>query len=250
MALLLLFSIAVPTGFCSCDLDTTQIRVFPAVNQNIAGVFQVSFVNYLNQAKYAFNASEARSLCLSLGVTIASVSQVEKALTRGLETCRFGWTDEHLAVIPRIRAEVNCGQNQTGLVKWRAALTRQFDVFCFNESDPAALLDPTTISMPSRSTSQSMLQRASSTTSKPVFFTHADSEAEQALIVGSAQGSSGKKTVVITSVVAIFLVALVAVVYIKIKRKSDKEPYIDKEEWTHAKYTETKKSCSTKVDSV
>lgn len=206
----------------------------------------MSSVNYLNQASYAFNASEARSLCLSLGVNIASIPQIEKALTRGLETCRFGWTDEHLAVIPRIRAQLTCGRNQTGLVKWRAELTKKFDAFCFNESDTTALLDPTT-SMSSRSTSPSMLHRASSTTSQPI---HMDSEAEQALLVGSAQGSSGKKTVVITSVVAVFVVALVAVVYIKIKCKSDKEPYIEREEWTHVKYTEAKKSCSTKVDSV
>uniref|UniRef100_A0A8C6SSN9 Link domain-containing protein n=1 Tax=Neogobius melanostomus TaxID=47308 RepID=A0A8C6SSN9_9GOBI len=250
MALLLLSSIAMSIGFCRCDFDTTQIRVFPAVNRSIAGVFQVSFVNYLNQANYNFNASEARSLCLSLGVNIASISQVQKALTRGLETCRFGWTDEHLAVIPRIRAQVNCGQNKTGLVEWREALSKKFDVFCFNESDTAELFDPTTTSMPTTSTSHSVLHRTSSITSQPIFFTHVDSKAEQASIVGSVQGSPGKKTVVITSVVAVFLVALVTVVYIKVKRKADKEPYIEREEWTHVKYTDAKKSGSTKVVSV
>ncbi|XP_072321428.1 lymphatic vessel endothelial hyaluronic acid receptor 1a [Eucyclogobius newberryi] len=246
MNLLLLLSIAASVGLCICDLDTTKLRVFPAADRTIAGVFQVSSVNDWNQAYYAFNASEARDLCESLGVNIASISQIEKALSRGLETCRFGWTDEHLAVVPRITAQLNCGQNQTGLVRWRAALTKQFDVFCFNESDTAALLDPTT--MPTQSTSLSMLQTFA--TFQPIFFTLMDSEAEKALRVGSAKGSSGKKTVVITSVVAVFLVAIVAVVYIKLKCKSDKEPHIEKEEWTHVKYTETKKSCPTKVDSV
>lgn len=62
--------------------------VFPAVNSSIAGVFQVTYINDLNQPKYGFNASEARKLCLTLGVNIASKAQVQKALRRGLETCR------------------------------------------------------------------------------------------------------------------------------------------------------------------
>lgn len=47
---------------------------------------------------------------------------------------RFGWTDEHLAVIPRKKALVSCGKNKTGVVTWRAAVTQKFDVFCFNET--------------------------------------------------------------------------------------------------------------------
>lgn len=236
--------------FCRCELHTPNLRAFPAFNQSIAGVFQVSFVNNLNQAVYAFNVSEARTCCLSLGVSIASVSQVQKALTRGLETCRFGWTDEHLAVIPRIRAQSRCGQSKTGLVKWRASLDQKFDVFCFNESDAAAQVDlPTpSVSVLTESTSHSAPHQASSTTSQAL--PPDGSEAEQAPIVGSSQGSSGKKTVVITSVVAVLLVAIAAVVYIKVKRNSDKEPYIDKEEWAQVKYTEPKKSSLTKVDSV
>lgn len=62
--------------------------VFPAANKSIAGVLQATSLNHLNQPQYAFNASEARRLCLSLGVTIASKAQVKEALSRGLETCR------------------------------------------------------------------------------------------------------------------------------------------------------------------
>uniref|UniRef100_A0AAQ5ZI07 Link domain-containing protein n=1 Tax=Amphiprion ocellaris TaxID=80972 RepID=A0AAQ5ZI07_AMPOC len=94
-------------------------------NQSIAGVLQVTSLNYLNQPQYAFNASEARRICLSLGLSIATKAQVERALSRGLETCRFGWIDEHFAVIPRIQALVNCGKNQTGLVPWRASVTQK-----------------------------------------------------------------------------------------------------------------------------
>uniref|UniRef100_A0A8C5N870 Link domain-containing protein n=1 Tax=Gouania willdenowi TaxID=441366 RepID=A0A8C5N870_GOUWI len=115
-------------------LDPTCAHYFPLPFPVVAGVFQVTRLNDFNQPHYAFNASEARLLCLSLGVHIASKAQVETALTRGFETCRFGWIDEYLAVIPRIRALINCGKNQTGLVPWRASVKKKFDVFCFNES--------------------------------------------------------------------------------------------------------------------
>lgn len=62
--------------------------VFPTGKHSILGVFQVSSVNGLRQPVYAFNASEARLLCLSLGAVIASKDQVKDALARGLETCR------------------------------------------------------------------------------------------------------------------------------------------------------------------
>ncbi|KAJ0002231.1 hypothetical protein NQD34_002027 [Periophthalmus magnuspinnatus] len=249
MNVLLLLSIAASVCLCVCDLDP-NIRFFPPLGHSVAGVFQVSYVNSLNQPYYAFNASDARSRCESLGVNIASVSQVINALTRGLETCRFGWTDEHLAVVPRVTAQVNCGQNQTGLVRWRAPITKKFDVFCFNESDADTETRPTVphIIFLSSATIQHNLSLSSEFT-QPSVDTHSDSKAEKALRVGSTQGSSGKKTVVITSVVAVFLVAIVAVVYIKVKRNSGKEPYIEGEEWTHVKY-ETKKNCQTKVDSV
>lgn len=75
-----------------CDLNLQLLLMlfaaFPGANQSIAGVFQATHFNYLNQPKYAFNASEARQLCLSLGVIMASKAEVQTALSRGLETCR------------------------------------------------------------------------------------------------------------------------------------------------------------------
>lgn len=62
--------------------------VSPGFNQSIAGVMLVTSLNELNQPEYAFNASEARRLCWSFGLNIASKAQVQKALSRGLETCR------------------------------------------------------------------------------------------------------------------------------------------------------------------
>ncbi|XP_038825277.1 lymphatic vessel endothelial hyaluronic acid receptor 1-like [Salvelinus namaycush] len=119
-------------SFSGLHVDPSKINAFP--ERQIAGVFLVSYTNNLNQFAYAFNASEAREVCWSLGVTMASNSQVEEAQRLGLETCRFGWIDEHFAVIPRIEASKTCGQNQTGVIKWRASVTKLFDVFCFNAS--------------------------------------------------------------------------------------------------------------------
>uniref|UniRef100_A0A8C7IZX4 Lymphatic vessel endothelial hyaluronic receptor 1a n=1 Tax=Oncorhynchus kisutch TaxID=8019 RepID=A0A8C7IZX4_ONCKI len=116
-------------------INVSLIPLTPAFpERQIAGVFLVSYTNDLNQFTYAFNASEAREVCWYLGVTMASNSQVEEAQRLGLETCRFGWIDEHFAVIPRIEASKTCGQNQTGVIKWRASVTKLFDVFCFNAS--------------------------------------------------------------------------------------------------------------------
>lgn len=203
-------------------IDTSKIRVFPAGNSSIAGVFQVSYINDLNQSQYAFNASDARKLCLTLGLNIASKAQVEKALRRGLETCRFGWIDEHLAVVPRIKALSNCGKNGTGLVTWRAAVTQKFDVFCFNESDDTAQLMDTTTQLPSESaysTSPSSPRTVSSAfTTPPYFLRTADSEAEATRFVGIAQGSAGTKVVLIASTCALLLIAMVIFAYIILKR--------------------------------
>ncbi|KAG7483044.1 lymphatic vessel endothelial hyaluronic acid receptor 1 [Solea senegalensis] len=177
-----------------------DIRVFPAANRSIAGVFQVSSLNDLSHPEYAFNASEARTLCSSLGVSIATKAQVQEALRRGLETCRFGWIDEHLAVIPRVKALSNCGKSQTGLVSWRASVTKRFDVFCFNETD---------------------------------------TEAEAARHTGSTKSSSGGKAVLITSTCALLLTTIIIIVYFKLKRINTEgfdvekqQESIETEDWT------------------
>ncbi|XP_026176317.1 lymphatic vessel endothelial hyaluronic acid receptor 1a [Mastacembelus armatus] len=236
------------------NIDIDHIRVFPAVNQSIAGVFQVSYLNDLHQPSYGFNASEARRLCLFLGVTIASKAQVQEALRRGLETCRFGWTDEHLAVIPRIKPLTVCGQNQIGLVTWRATVTHPFDAFCFNESDAAIQLMHAANDRPlssSRATnsithSASSSSHPSSSSSSPKII---DSESESAHFVSSAQGSPRGKVALITSTCALLLVAVIFVVYLKLRRScswsSDmrqQQESTKTEEWTCVKIVkETKK---------
>uniref|UniRef100_UPI0037E74167 lymphatic vessel endothelial hyaluronic acid receptor 1a isoform X2 n=1 Tax=Semicossyphus pulcher TaxID=241346 RepID=UPI0037E74167 len=208
------------------DIDRRHIRVFPAVNQSIAGVFQVTHLNHLNQPQYAFNASEARGLCSSLGVIIASKAEVQTALSRGLETCS--------------KALSNCGRNQTGLVMWRASVTQKFDVFCFNESDAAIQLKDTTTDSPSVSTrtphSTSSSTSAPSSSSNPE---SSESEAEPARFVSKAKGSSGGKAILIITTCALLLVAVIILAYLKMRRcRSDtkqQEEYIQTEEWTCVK---------------
>ncbi|TNN86598.1 hypothetical protein EYF80_003066 [Liparis tanakae] len=81
-----LFAITPVTSYQ--HIESSRIRVFPAENQSIAGVFTVSGLDDFSRSQYSFNASDARKLCSSLGVNIASKAQVQEALTRGLETCR------------------------------------------------------------------------------------------------------------------------------------------------------------------
>lgn len=191
-------------------------------------------------------------LCWSLGVDIASKAQVREALARGLETCRFGWIDEHFAVIPRRTALNNCGQNKTGLVPWRAFVTQKFDVFCFNESDAAIQLKDTTTdssrdnwgqtesvnsTQKMDSTSFSTLHPSSSSTHDTM-----NSEAEPARFVSSTKGSARATAVLITSTCAILLLAVIVLAYIKMRRSrilsSDEKQqpeYIQTEEWTCVK---------------
>ncbi|KAF7667249.1 hypothetical protein LDENG_00071200 [Lucifuga dentata] len=255
------------------SINTSKIRVFPAENRSIAGVLQVTYVNDLNQPKYAFNASEARELCESLRLKIASKAQVQEALSKGLETCRFGWIDEHLAVIPRIKASLYCGKNQTGLVSWRASVVKKFDVFCFNESDTATQMKDTTDGpltssnhtrrtlLPSQATvftsnhqaTQSPLPHpspssllplsSSSSTILPSSSHGIDTEAEPAQYVGTAQGSIGGpvKIVLITLTCGLLLIAVAIFAYIKRKRSSlsldmkQQQENIETEEWTCVK---------------
>ncbi|XP_030621014.1 lymphatic vessel endothelial hyaluronic acid receptor 1a [Chanos chanos] len=118
-------------------IDHSQIKVTPA-HGTIVGVFKVSY------GDYSFNASTAREVCQVLGVTIASKTQVQEALSHGLETCRFGWTDEQVAVIPRVQQNPKCGNGKIGLVVWRADVNKRFDVFCFNATDLEAQIQVTT----------------------------------------------------------------------------------------------------------
>uniref|UniRef100_A0A3B5LS00 Link domain-containing protein n=1 Tax=Xiphophorus couchianus TaxID=32473 RepID=A0A3B5LS00_9TELE len=172
-------------------LDFLLLPVFPAANQSIAGVIQVSYQNNRNQLQYAFNASDARKICQSLGLSIASKAQVKEALSRGLETCRFGWTDEQIAVIPRIHGLANCGQNQTGLLVWRASVTTRFDVFCFNESGMTCFQAfPNLMRYPSCSSTDALIQLKDTVTDNPLSDSEHANSVNSTLTTQSTSSSS------------------------------------------------------------
>ncbi|XP_036390552.1 lymphatic vessel endothelial hyaluronic acid receptor 1-like [Megalops cyprinoides] len=133
-------------------LDPTQIKVYPE-NGAISGVFEASFLNSQNKLIYSFNASQARAVCQLLNVVIASKAQVEEAHRNGLETCRFGWIDGQIAVIPRITPSQGCGQNKVGIVVWQAIPSKLFDVFCFKSPDETKQLHDKTTYVPTTSKS-------------------------------------------------------------------------------------------------
>ncbi|XP_029353690.1 lymphatic vessel endothelial hyaluronic acid receptor 1a [Echeneis naucrates] len=230
MIWLCIISVLSITVISGQNINTSRIRVFPALNSSIAGIFQASSLNAQNQLEYFFNASEARTLCLTLGVNIASKAQVQEALRRGLETCRFGWIDEHFAVIPRIRSLSNCGQNQKGLVTWRASVKQKFDVFCFNESDAARQLEDATSDSLLSTRDYSGKTNATQTTHLTPFSSNAPSEAPKliynvarpARYVGSAEDSAGAKIILITSTCAVLLVAMIILAYIKLRNRFSK----------------------------
>ncbi|XP_055365865.1 lymphatic vessel endothelial hyaluronic receptor 1b isoform X2 [Betta splendens] len=95
-----------------------------------AGVFML-----IDGGRYTLNFSAATAACLSLNVTMATRAQMERAVQQGLETCKFGWIHERIAVVPRLKSDHNCGQGKTGLVLWFAAEDKKFAVYCFRASD-------------------------------------------------------------------------------------------------------------------
>nr|XP_057945049.1 lymphatic vessel endothelial hyaluronic acid receptor 1a isoform X2 [Doryrhamphus excisus] len=224
------------------EIKEIKLRVFPA--NTIAGVFQVSYLNELNQPEYAFNTTDARDLCLSLGVNIATKDQVMAALNRGLETCRFGWIDEHFVVIPRVKALSNCGQNQTGLVKWRAAVTRKFDVFCFNESASQLEAENWILESAKNPTLPPFLNIFNFSLPSDLSLLDSLDGVELARVVGGEQSSGKGKVVLITSACAILLLAIAVFAYFKIKRNvhradvNQKRDYIEAKEWTSVKIAE------------
>ncbi|CAK6954561.1 lymphatic vessel endothelial hyaluronic receptor 1b isoform X1 [Scomber scombrus] len=132
--------------------DSSLLKAVPK-SQRAAGVFML-----IEGGKYSFNHTAARAACLSLNVTIATRTQMERAVQRGLETCKFGWIHEQIVVVPRLTAVKNCGSGKTGVVTWSVSADQTFGVFCFNASD----LEET----PKTSTTRP--QTSSSTTSPPV----------------------------------------------------------------------------------
>lgn len=119
-------------------LDVNQIQV--PMDDGISGVQLVQ----TKDNKYSFNATTAKEACNVIKMRIATKAEVETANKRGLQTCRYGWIEEQVAVIPRIDRNPNCGKNSTGISVWRADISRKFDVYCIKPAGPKAQFETTT----------------------------------------------------------------------------------------------------------
>ncbi|CAJ1056116.1 lymphatic vessel endothelial hyaluronic receptor 1b%2C partial [Xyrichtys novacula] len=161
MAGLLVFTLFLFWSFTDL-LSASDSHLLRAVHQShrAAGVFLL-----IEGGAYTFNFTAARDACLFLNVTMATRDQMERALQRGLETCKFGWIAEQVAVVPRLTGDEKCGQGKTGVVSWAASTARQFGAFCFNSS---ALWETQNASTPSpQSSTPSNKQTAGTWTPAP-----------------------------------------------------------------------------------
>nr|XP_057930622.1 lymphatic vessel endothelial hyaluronic receptor 1b isoform X4 [Doryrhamphus excisus] len=120
--------------FTALLLVTASALLKVLESQRSAGVFLL-----IEGEKYTFNFTDARTACQSLNATMATTANMEEALQHSLETCKFGWIAEQVAVVPRLTASSKCGNGKTGLVKWYARENQKFGVFCFSA---AALPSP------------------------------------------------------------------------------------------------------------
>ncbi|RVE71307.1 hypothetical protein OJAV_G00050630 [Oryzias javanicus] len=98
---------------------------------------------------------------------MATKDQMERAIQHGLETCKYGWIAETIAVVPRLKSDKLCGKGNTGVVAWNAPTHRKFAVFCFNSS-VLENLDVSTSTVSSKSlTSSSRLKTPSTSPPAP-----------------------------------------------------------------------------------
>ncbi|XP_007907529.1 lymphatic vessel endothelial hyaluronic acid receptor 1a [Callorhinchus milii] len=95
----------------------------------ILGVFHIGINNRYNMSLEAAHAN-----CRSLGVKLATQAQVEAANLAGFQVCRFGWVDDGYPVISRVTPMINCGNNQTGVIKMMD-INRLYDGFCISIKD-------------------------------------------------------------------------------------------------------------------
>uniref|UniRef100_A0A672Q1F7 CD44 antigen-like n=2 Tax=Sinocyclocheilus grahami TaxID=75366 RepID=A0A672Q1F7_SINGR len=117
-------------------LDVSQIQV---PTNGISGVLLVQSMTNV----YSFNATIAKEACEAIKMRIAKKAEVETANKNGLQTCRYGWVEEQIAVIPRIEKNENCGKNNLGITVWTVNISKMFDVYCFKPAGPGGSFETT-----------------------------------------------------------------------------------------------------------
>ncbi|XP_077566880.1 lymphatic vessel endothelial hyaluronic receptor 1b [Stigmatopora nigra] len=113
------------TSLLTLTITASLLKV--SEGQSAAGVFLL-----MEYQSYNLNFTAASTACKSRQATMATTTNMEEALRHGLETCKFGWVAEQVAVVPRVTANARCGNGKTGLVKWFASPDTTFGVFCFS----------------------------------------------------------------------------------------------------------------------
>ncbi|XP_030055317.1 aggrecan core protein [Microcaecilia unicolor] len=113
MDILLIFRFLILGISCATVTSTTVV----------SGVFQVTDVN----VSYA-NAQET---CGCYNATLATEDQLETALAKKFQTCKWGWIQEKQLVMVRAVDDAACAQNSTGIVKKHIEAER---VFCYKHN--------------------------------------------------------------------------------------------------------------------
>ncbi|XP_062052296.1 CD44 antigen isoform X5 [Lepus europaeus] len=114
-------------GLCLVQLSLAQIDL--NITCRYAGVFHVE-----KNGRYSISRTEAADLCKAFNSSLPTMAQMQKALSQGFETCRYGFIEGHV-VIPRIHPNSICAANNTG-VYILTSNTSQYDTYCFNASAP------------------------------------------------------------------------------------------------------------------
>ncbi|XP_047546855.1 CD44 antigen isoform X3 [Lutra lutra] len=114
-------------GLCLLQLSLAQIDL--NITCRYAGVFHVE-----KNGRYSISRTEAPDLCKAFNSSLPTMDQMEKALSVGFETCRYGFIEGHV-VIPRIHPNSICAANNTG-VYILTSNTSHYDTYCFNASAP------------------------------------------------------------------------------------------------------------------
>ncbi|XP_037110394.1 lymphatic vessel endothelial hyaluronic receptor 1b isoform X2 [Syngnathus acus] len=159
---------------CLLTLTLTSALLKVSKGQSAAGVFLL-----IEGGGYTFNFTAALAACHSRHATMATVANMEEALRHGLQTCKFGWVTEQVAVIPRLTASDRCGKGKTGLIRWNAGTDQAFAVFCINATATTPTSNSSTTSAPSPTTavktSPTSHQVPISTTTSPSLTHHPSS---------------------------------------------------------------------------